>query len=215
VDGSGLHWSVQRTLLDAAQPPELARVPGLLTVPPYPALVSVGYTDDGDHWLLDLERLGAVSLTGDRERCLDLGRFLAAELAHNAWADLLRVDLVGFGAELAPLERVTHHSDATAAVTSLRSNLRQTTEMLQQDNSTVLHDRVHLDARGDGWPPRVLLVAPTTAAGERTGGLDGLQELLEQMQRSTPARLLRWCWRGTPPTPATPAGSCTSMRAGG
>jgi len=189
ADGSGLRWSVRRTLLDAAQPPELARVPGLLTVPPYPALVSVGYTDDGDHWLLDLERLGAVSLTGDRERCLDLGRFLAAELAHNAWADLLRVDLVGFGAELSPLERVTHHSDATAAVTSLRSNLRQTTEMLQQDNSTVLHDRVHLDARGDGWPPRVLLVAPTTAAGERTGGLDGLQELLEQLraQRSRTA----------------------------
>ncbi len=189
ADGSGLHWSVQRTLLDAARPPELARVPGLLTVPPYPALVSVGYTDDGDHWLLDLERLGAVSLTGDRERCLDLGRFLAAELAHNAWADLLRVDLVGFGAELSPLERVTHHSDATAAVGSLRSNLRQTTEMLQQDNSTVLHDRVHLDARGDGWPPRVLLVAPTTAAGERTGGLDGLQELLEQLraQRSRTA----------------------------
>jgi len=181
ADGSGLRWRVRRTLLDAAQP-ELARVPGLLTVPPYPALVSVGYTDDGDHWLLDLERLGSVSLTGDRERCLDLGRFLAAELAHNAWADLLRVDLVGFGAELAPLERVTHHSDAVAAVSSLRSNLRQNNEMLQQDNSTILHDRVHLDARGDGRPPRVLLVAPTTAAGERTDGLDGLQELLEQLR---------------------------------
>ncbi len=188
ADGSGLRWRVRRTLLDAAQP-ELARVPGLLTVPPYPALVSVGYTDDGDHWLLDLERLGTVSLTGDRERCLDLGRFLAAELAHNAWADLLRVDLVGFGGELSPLERVTHHSDVVAAVSSLRSNLRQNNEILQQDNSTVLHDRVHLDARGDGWPPRVLLVAPTTAAGERTGGLDGLQELLEQLraQRSRTA----------------------------
>ena len=50
--------------------------------------------------MLDLERVGALSLSGDAERGLNLGRFLAAELAHNTWAEMLRVTLVGFGKEL-------------------------------------------------------------------------------------------------------------------
>ena len=192
ADDSGLRWTVHRSLLDATQPLEVAVAAGLLVAPPYPALVSVGYSDGGDHWLLDLERLGAVSLSGDRERCLNLARFLAAELAHNAWAELLQVDLVGFGAELAPLARVTHHHDGAAAVRSLRGSLRDNTRVLHQDDSCVLRDRVHIDALGDGWPPRVLLVAPQVATGEQPGdreSLDALQGLLEAMraQRSRTA----------------------------
>jgi len=192
ADDSGLRWTVHRRQLDATQPLEVAVAAGLLVAPPYPALVSVGYSDGGDHWLLDLERLGAVSLSGDRERCLNLARFLAAELAHNSWAELLRVDLVGFGAELAPLDRVTHHHDGAAAVRSVRGSLRDNARVLHQDDSSVLHDRVHIDGLGDGWPPRVLLVAPQVATGEQPGdreGLDALQGLLEAMraQRSRTA----------------------------
>ena len=179
ADDTGLRWTVQRSDLDTADPPHHTADDDLMVVPPYPALVSVGYSDDGEHWLLDLERIGAVALTGDPERCLDLARFLAAELAHNSWAELLHVDLVGFGAELAPLQRVTHHQDGAAAVQSMRGALRQNTRALQEWDSTVLHGRVHADDVGDGWPPRVLLVAPTGPAGE---GPDGLQALLEALR---------------------------------
>ena len=77
---------------------------------PYPTLVSVGHTPTGEQWLLDLEQVGFLSLTGDIDRCMDLARFIAAELAHNAWSDTVDVTLVGFGPEMAALnpERLTH-----------------------------------------------------------------------------------------------------------
>jgi len=190
-EDSGLRWTVQRSDLDGAASLQRAGAADLLVAPPYPALVSVGYTDDGDHWLLDLEQIGAVALTGDRERCLDLARFLAAELAHNSWAELLQVDLVGFGAELAPLYRVRHHDDGPAAVRSLRAAVRENTRALQEWDSTVLHGRMHLDDVGDGWPPRVLMVAPQVPAGEGPDGLQGLlEELLEQPSRTAIAVVL-------------------------
>ncbi len=64
---------------------------------PYPALATIGHTADGDVWLVDLERIGALTLTGAIDRCLDLARALAAELAHNVWSEQLQVSLVGFG----------------------------------------------------------------------------------------------------------------------
>ena len=85
---------------------------------PYPTLASVGYTSDGDTWLLDLERVGALSVTGPSERCLNLARFVAAELANNTWSEQLQVTLVGFGKELADLNptRLTYTEDAAAAL---------------------------------------------------------------------------------------------------
>ena len=89
---------------------------------PYPTLVSVGHTPAGEQWLLDLEHIGYLSLTGDTERCMDLARFIAAELAHNAWSDTVDVTLVGFGAEMTALnpERLTHtdHLDTATAAAS-------------------------------------------------------------------------------------------------
>ena len=84
--------------------------------------MSVGHTPAGEQWLLDLEQVGYLSLTGDTDRCMDLARFIAAELAHNAWSDMVDVTLVGFGAEMTALnpERLTHtdHLEtATAAAT--------------------------------------------------------------------------------------------------
>jgi len=56
-----------------------------------PALVSVGSTDTGDTWLVDLKRVDAMSLDGSPDRCLNLARFLAAELGHSLWSEQLRV----------------------------------------------------------------------------------------------------------------------------
>src|SRR5664279_3025830 len=70
----------------------------------YPTLVSVGYTTVGEEWLIDLEQCGALIVDGDPDRCLDLARFIAAELAHNVWSDHLTVTVAGqLDAELVEL----------------------------------------------------------------------------------------------------------------
>ena len=48
--------------------------------------------------LLDLERLGLFTVTGDPGRAGDLLRYLAAELACNTWSDHVEVTVAGFDA---------------------------------------------------------------------------------------------------------------------
>ena len=184
VDETGLRWSISTdadlSAAGEAGPAELA---------PYPALVTVGYTDAGEHWLVDLERVGAVSLTGDPERCLDLARYVAAELAHNRWSEQLQVSVVGFGAELAELNpsRILYRPSVAVAVADLRSTLSEHSEVLAESASTVLAGRARLDLPGDGWAPHVLLVAPGVASAEAEP--DELPALLEAIraQRSRAA----------------------------
>ncbi|MBN9619936.1 MAG: peptidoglycan-binding protein LysM, partial [Actinobacteria bacterium] len=152
---------------------------------PFPTLASVGYTAAGEHWLLDLERVAAMSLSGDPERCLNLARFLAAELAHNAWSEMLQVTLVGFGQEMAEInpERLTYSEDFAKAIAALNSELASTTDALHNTDVDVLAGRLH-NIAGDAWAPHVLLIAPSAA--EDT---DGLEQLLTAMraQRSRTA----------------------------
>ena len=88
------------------------------TVPaPYPGLVPLGHDPDG-LVLLDLLTHASVAVTGPHEQTLDVLRWAAAELAVTDLADDPHVTLVGFGAELVPLdpERLTHADTLTPAV---------------------------------------------------------------------------------------------------
>lgn len=134
---------------------------------PYPLLASVGQGDDGHMWLLDLERLGTVTLTGDPEQARALARHLAAELALSPWAVITEIDTIDVAPELAPLVpgRLTHHS---AEDTEFLSRLRDTLDQAQQ----VGH--------GDPEPYRALLVA-----GGRGDGVRSLVDLVHhQTSRS-------------------------------
>ncbi len=157
VDDSGLRWSVARD-----DPLPLDAQAARHRSAPYPTLATVGYTAAGEHWLVDLERVGAMSLTGDPDRCLDLARFLAAELAHNSWSEQLLVTLVGFGAELSGLNpcRILHRSSLSQAARDAHATLRETAQVLQAGDTDVLQGRLDADLAGDGWSPHVLLVAP-------------------------------------------------------
>lgn len=87
-------------------------------LPPYPLLVSVGEDRDGALWMVDLESIGSVAITGDETTGLALARHLAAELALNPWAVLAQTDAFGLGAELADLDTLhlrTHGRDDEAA----------------------------------------------------------------------------------------------------
>ncbi len=100
-EGSETAWSFR---LDS-------RVPGTEEAAPFPLLASVGQSVEGPLWLVNLERMGTICLTGAPDATGALGRHLAAELALIPWGILVEVDLLGIGHELADLDplRLEHH----------------------------------------------------------------------------------------------------------
>jgi hypothetical protein len=117
VDESGCWWSV--SVGDELPAAATARE----QLAPYPTLVAIGHDPaTGEKWLVDLEACGALALTGDPARCLDLGRFIAAELAVNAWSDQLTATMVGFGEQMLPLnpDRLRHRDDLADAAQATR-----------------------------------------------------------------------------------------------
>lgn len=108
--GSGTTWAAKfdATIEDIDQ------------VPPFPLLVTLGKSNDGHLWLVNLEQTGPVSLTGDSDSALNLARHIAAELVLNPWASLVDVDLLGLGSELAALDpvRLRIHVDEDAEFAS-------------------------------------------------------------------------------------------------
>ena len=118
-----------------------------------------------------------MSLAGDPERCLNLARFLACELAHNTWSEMLEVTLVGFGRELADVnpDRLTYTEDFDAAIEELADQVRTVERSTQQTGVGVLDARVA--STGDVWAPHVLLIAPDAARDK-----EGLERLLAAMR---------------------------------
>jgi nucleoid-associated protein YgaU len=160
ADESGLWWSIstEQELLGVQ-----ANASRYLA--PLPTLAAIGSDAQGYHWLLDLERAGAISLTGDPQRCLDLARFLAAELSVNTWSDQLSVTMVGFGEELVGLNpaRLAYSADLDAAAIALTVDAVDAVDACAQSGMDVRTGRVR-DVCGDTFMPRVLLVAPHLAA---------------------------------------------------
>lgn len=147
ADDTGSWWSVQLDQ-DTGVPPEVARA----RLAPFPTLVTLG-TDGAGRWLLDLERIGAVCVTGPADRRRDFARHLAAELAVNSWSDLLMVTTVGFGDELVDLAPHRIHPVDTDADPGLHAALSDPGE---RDTDDVLDGRLRAGA-GDGWMPQVVL----------------------------------------------------------
>jgi nucleoid-associated protein YgaU len=97
------------------------------TLSPYPLLASVGQDDQGHLWLLDLEHLGVVSLTGDAEHAEALARHLEVELTLNPWSVIAEINTIDLAPEVKPLEswRVSHHA---ADGTDFLADIRKQTE---------------------------------------------------------------------------------------
>lgn len=176
VQESGLRWRLARG--DELAYDEAERE---LHIPPYPLLVSVGYTPAGDHYLIDLESIGSLSLSGDQDRCLNLARFIAAEVAHNQWSELLEVTLVGFGQEMARMnpEQLQYAPDLGRVLTAVKARLAGVDEVMAATGVDVATGRLQCVA-GDTWAPHVLLIAPDAAADE--AGLAALLQVLNTAQ---------------------------------
>lgn len=174
VDEAGTRWSIRRG--DPLSYDERRRSHFFA---PFPTLASVGSTAGGEHWLLDLERVAAMSLTGDADRSLDLLRFLAAELAHNTWSEMLQVTAVGFGQELEKInpDRFTCTEDVDKPIAALTGQLESVTEAMRVADTDVLTGRLR-DISADSWAPHVLLIGP--GAPESGASLAHLLTALER-----------------------------------
>ncbi|MFL6094455.1 MAG: LysM peptidoglycan-binding domain-containing protein [Blastococcus sp.] len=170
ADDTGLWWYLR---LD--QETGVATEVGRARLAPYPTLVTIG-TDGARRWLLDLERLGALYVTGPADRRANFVRHLAAELAVNSWSDLLTVTTVGFGDELLDLAPHRAHPTDTATDPGLHAALREAAE---RDTDDVLDGRLQAGA-GDGWMPQVVL-APSQP--DRDGALAEAAAVLRVRER--------------------------------
>ncbi|MEV4212571.1 LysM peptidoglycan-binding domain-containing protein [Micromonospora sp. NPDC049662] len=139
---------------------ELPDVDGQIA--PLPTLVAVA-SRPGVHLLLDLERLGVVSITGHPERSGDLLRYLAAELSCNTWSDHVEVTVAGFDAtetaEFIALagDRVNAAPSVAVAIDRIRRRASQVVQSLDHLGAgDPLSGRV-ADIAADAWMPHVLL----------------------------------------------------------
>jgi nucleoid-associated protein YgaU len=156
VDESGLWWSIST---EQELPVSDANAGSYLA--PLPTLAAIGTDAHGYAWLLDLERAGAIALTGDPTRCLNLARFLAAELSVNTWSDHLGATMVGFGEELVGLNsaRLRHSLGLNGTAAVLTVEAVEAVDACTRAGMDVRTGRVR-DVCGDTLMPHVLLVAP-------------------------------------------------------
>lgn len=142
---------------------------------PYPLLVTVGRDDHGASWLINLEHLGALQVTGEPERARDFARYLAAELAVNPWSRETRVDCLGDWADVTALDptRLRHHEldRADGVLQQLQQEAQASIDRCDTHQVDAANGRVD-DLGDDLWTSCLLLTDPTTP------GLEALLDLI-------------------------------------
>ena len=135
---------------------------------PLPVLATVASHPDGQHLLVDVERTGLLTITGDPDRRLNLLRYLAAEAATAEWIDHGEVVVVGFDpdetAQLIALneERVRGGASVDEALARVQRRAAINTAALA-DTATgnAFAGRIN-DVAADAWMPHLLICADPT-----------------------------------------------------
>ena len=150
---AGTVWSLAAEDVDG-----LRSVPGIgEATRPWPLLVTLGVDEERAERVVDLESVGLLALTGQRDLGTGVLAAMALELACSPWTDDLRLTLVGddrLGPALAQ-----HNVQTTRDVDALLARLEQT----DRDRRAHAQGR---DARalrmdpdlGEAWTPEVVLV---------------------------------------------------------
>ncbi|RKE02966.1 LysM peptidoglycan-binding domain-containing protein [Streptomyces sp. TLI_171] len=146
------------------------------TPAPYPTLVSLGHTPDGDPVLVDLETMGLLSLDGSDDDVLAVMRAFTVELANSAIADDRLLLLAGVAEELAELYPA--HSDfydtLPEALVTLASRAAFQRQALQDGgHSSLRAARVGAAGSTDAWTPHVLIstAEPTSDEAQQMADL--------------------------------------------
>jgi nucleoid-associated protein YgaU len=145
---------------------------------PYPLLVTIGASDNGDVWLLNCEDLPVITVTGDPTYGRDFARYLVAELACNPWSSQVRVDCVGIAAEIAPMNPQCvryHDGDADLAAEVLTDAVATIDRVAAVGHDVITARAAQLS--DDTWPSRLMLL---DAASPETPALAQLLRLLDE-----------------------------------
>lgn len=142
--------------------------------PPYPALVSLGETEEGDAVLVDLESIGLLRLAGHPADVRAVTLALAVELASSKLAPATQIVLAGAGSDLHHLypDQIDHHADLNGAAAELKSHDTFQRDALADGGHDHLRAaRLSEETGGDTWIPRILLstdpvTGPSAAALE-------------------------------------------------
>jgi hypothetical protein len=153
---------------------------------PWPHLTTVGADDAGHWWLLNLEHLGALSITGDHDYADDLARYLAAELTTNPWSRDLEIDLIDVFPEIVGLgpSRCHHHPDRAGLDDTLTAAVNMADRVSRTRAADAPTGRVqHPD--DELWTSRLLVTR-----ADPPGQLDDLIHLIETMPLRTASVVL-------------------------
>jgi nucleoid-associated protein YgaU len=99
---------------------------------PYPGLVTLGSTEDGDLLLVNLAQVPALLLDGDPARITEVCTSLAVEIGMSPWGSVVEVVAVGFGEDLPrllPTSRIMHMREAVHALRDLSERLLEVHQM--------------------------------------------------------------------------------------
>ncbi|MFI6688391.1 LysM peptidoglycan-binding domain-containing protein [Streptomyces sp. NPDC050485] len=144
--------------------------------PPYPALVSLGETEEGDAVLVDLENIGLLRLAGSPADVRAVTLALAIELASSKLAGDTQIVLAGAGSDLHHLypDQVEHHTNLAEAAAALKAHDAFQRDALAETGHDHLRSaRLDDETSGDSWIPRIL-VATTPPTGSPTAVLEDL-----------------------------------------
>ncbi|WP_285558817.1 LysM peptidoglycan-binding domain-containing protein [Actinoplanes regularis] len=167
---------------------------------PLPTLVTIG-SQPGQHLLLDLERLGQVTIVGNSDNTTALLRYLITELACNRWSDDAEITIAGFGRDEAELlaalnpDRIQAITAVTTATSRLRRRCAAVTTALQ---AAAVGDTLagRLTDIGEAWAPQILLAADP--ADQDRAELDELGQQLTTVGRCAVATVVATTTLGTP-----------------
>ncbi|MEV7471792.1 LysM peptidoglycan-binding domain-containing protein [Streptomyces kronopolitis] len=132
---------------------------------PYPALVSLGWDDDGRLVLVDLERIGVLNLTGDTHLAQAVMRGIAVELATasvHGPLDVTVVDDTAPGLDDVVPERVARSESLAQITRQLTAHATDQRRSLTNLGARGLGEaRLHEDS-GGAWTPHVVLAQDLT-----------------------------------------------------
>ncbi|GLX22551.1 LysM peptidoglycan-binding domain-containing protein [Streptomyces lavendulae] len=152
---------------------------------PYPALVSLGETEEGDAVLVNLEAVGLLRLAGSPADVRAVMLALAVELASSQLAPDTQIVLAGAGSDLHHLypDQIEHHGDLATAIADLQAHDAFQRQALTDGGHDHLRAARLSEDGGDTWVPRILVA---TAAPADVAAAE-LEDLLASRPRTSVA----------------------------
>lgn len=149
---------------------------------PYPLLVTVGASDRGDVWLLNLEQLATVTVTGDPTFGADFLRSVATEIVCHPWAQWARLTCVGVGQDAGGVnpERVAVPSPGAGPVQTVLAEAARTVDQADEEDADTATGRAAQLGAEAWWAQLLLVDAGAAAADPRTDSVEQLLTLLHE-----------------------------------